>query len=268
MVDIARQVKGCHFNSGNQGSKRVDGYVEHSLTGSTAGDWDLATAAWRALHSCSGSGGAGAGAGAGTGAGPQAGSSSGARPFGRPVPLTGASDPCWVEATHSAHPPSRRLTVALRCRPPPASNAPNARGAAASVLAGVLRVGLHGPVAFADGAVAVVAHLGGAGGDGGAGGGGGGGGGGGDGGGGGGGGGGSDGEETTVTVELIVCGFGDVAVRPIVSYSGGQVSLRGAAYRVPLTELLTPAPMTLAAFDRLWGRDLHSFTFQLILSRV
>jgi hypothetical protein len=252
----------------------------------SAADWALVTAAWRALHGggcvSGGSGGGGGGGGAdggvgvgvgvgvsvgvggggggGGGVGAYAEASSSAvaaaahNPSVQPVPLTGTGDPCWIEATHASHPASRALTVTLRCRPPPASNAPNAQGAAAATLAGVLRVGLHGPCALADGAAAIVAHLGssgdrraegdtaeqqkqrhrmyghtvrttGAGSE----------------------------EETTVEVTLRVLSFGEIAVRPVVSYEQGKCVLCGDPYKVPLTALLTPARMSLAAFQRLWG---------------
>ena len=177
--------------------------------------------------------------------------SMGPRPEADRAPLTGTSDPCWIEASHQARPTSRTLTVSLRCRPAPASNAPNAQGAAVASLAGTMTVGLHGAATFADGVGAVVAQLGsarlksrshqtsgptyrgrghavqtyGSGSE----------------------------EETTVTVDVRVFKFDRVALRPVVAYDDGRSSLRAAAYEIPLTELLVPTPMSMPAFDRIWS---------------
>jgi len=141
--------------------------------------------------------------------------------------------------------------VSLRCRPAPASNAPNAQGAAVASLAGTMTVGLHGAATFADGVGAVVAQLGsarlksrshqttgptyrgrghavqthGSGSE----------------------------EETTVTVDVRVFKFDRVSLRPVVAYDDGRSSLRAAAYEIPLTELLVPTPMSMPAFDRIWS---------------
>jgi hypothetical protein len=128
-----------------------------------AADWALITSAWGALHGGGGGGcgksvSGGRGRARGGGADDRARDGYGGDGGERPVPLTGTGDPCWIEGMHTSHPASRELIVTLRCRPPPASNAPNA-GGAAGVLAGVLHVGLHGPCALAEGAAAVVAHL-------------------------------------------------------------------------------------------------------------
>ena len=74
--------------------------------------------------------------------------------------LTGASDPTFVEASHVVDPATRVATVTLRCRPQPATNAP-AAPAAAATLAGTLTVATSGPARFADGAPGVVVELGG-----------------------------------------------------------------------------------------------------------
>ena len=141
--------------------------------------------------------------------------------------------------------------MSLRCRPAPASNAPNAQGAAVASLAGTMTVGLHGAATFADGIGAVVAQLGsarlksrsrqttgptyrgrghavqthGSGSE----------------------------EETTVTVDVRVFKFDRVSLRPVVAYDDGRSSLRAAAYEIPLTELLVPTPMSLPTFDRIWS---------------
>ena len=220
-------------------------------------DWRLAAAAWRALHGASAERVGFTNrvdvpthvknelASAGN-------RSMGPRPNVASVPLTGTSDPCWIEASHRARPTGRTLTVSLRCRPAPASNAPNAQGAAVASLAGTMTVGLHGAATFADGVGAVVAHLGsnhlksrsaregagptyrgrghavrthGSGSE----------------------------EETVVTATLRVFKFDRVSVRPVVAYDDGVTSLRAAKYEIPLPELLVPAPMSLPAFDRIWS---------------
>ena len=77
-----------------------------------------------------------------------------------PTPLTGPSDPCWIEASHESRPDARIARVALRCRPPPPSNESGAAGSAG--LAGTLQVGTHGPLAFADGTAGLTVELSGA----------------------------------------------------------------------------------------------------------
>ena len=77
-----------------------------------------------------------------------------------PTPLTGPSDPCWIEASHESRFSERVARVALRCRPPPPSNESGAAGSAG--LAGVLQVGTHGPLAFADGTAGLTVELSGA----------------------------------------------------------------------------------------------------------
>ena len=77
-----------------------------------------------------------------------------------PTPLTGPSDPCWIEASHESRPDARVARVALRCRPPPPSNESGAAGSAG--LAGTLQVGTHGPLAFADGTAGLTVELSGA----------------------------------------------------------------------------------------------------------
>ena len=195
----------------------------------------MTSAAWRALHADVVDGFA-------------------SRPPVARVPLSGTSDPLYVEASHVASPGARRLTVIFRCRPPPTSNAPNAAGASAAALAGLLKIGLEGACALVDGASSAAARLGtpsaaveratlqppregrvpghairtvGAGCD----------------------------EESVVAVDVAVIRFGRVAIRPLVIYDGpeGRATLRCAAYAVPLTELLAPAPTSLADFDRLWS---------------
>jgi hypothetical protein len=202
---------------------------------SSESDWSLTSAAWRALHADVVDGFA-------------------SRPPVVRVPLSGTSDPLYVEASHVASPGARRLTVIFRCRPPPTSNAPNAAGASAAALAGLLKIGLEGACALVDGALSAAARLGtpsaaveratlqppregrvpghairtvGVGCD----------------------------EESVVAVDVAVIRFGRVAIRPLVIYDGpeGRATLRCAAYAVPLTELLAPAPTSLADFDRLWS---------------
>ena len=77
-----------------------------------------------------------------------------------PTPLTGPSDPCWIEASHESRRDARVARVALRCRPPPPSNESGAAGSAG--LAGTLQVGTHGPLAFADGTAGLTVELSGA----------------------------------------------------------------------------------------------------------
>jgi hypothetical protein len=236
-------------------------YSSRDLLGRAAAadeDRRVAAAAWRSLHGASaervGFTNRADGSPASTKNELPAGTgyrSMGPRPEADRAPLTGTSDPCWIEASHQARPTSRTLTVSLRCRPAPASNAPNAREAAVASLAGTMTVGLHGAATFADGIGAVVAQLGsarlksrsrqttgptyrgrghavqthGSGSE----------------------------EETTVTVDVRVFKFDRVSLRPVVAYDDGQSSLRAAAYEIPLTELLVPTPMSLPTFDRIWS---------------
>ena len=166
--------------------------------------------------------------------------------------LTGASDPCRVEASHVARASSRIVTVTLRCRPPPASNAPTTAGAAAANLGGTLRVGLRGAARFADGAPCLVVELGAAsappssprggarvvsegpghvarhegfGAE----------------------------ETTTVTFDVAVDAFDRVDVRPVVCFDGDDVVMRCAPYAIPLVDLLVPSPMSPSMFDALWN---------------
>ena len=236
-------------------------YSSRDLLGRAAAadeDRRVAAAAWRSLHGASaervGFTNRADGSPASTKNEPAGGTgyrSMGPRPDADRAPLTGTSDPCWIEASHQARPTSRTLTVSLRCRPAPASNAPNAQGAAVASLAGTMTVGLHGAATFADGIGAVVAQLGsarlksrsrqttgptyrgrghavqthGSGSE----------------------------EETTVTVDVRVFKFDRVSLRPVVAYDDGRSSLRAAAYEIPLTELLVPTPMSLPTFDRIWS---------------
>ena len=192
-----------------------------------------------------------------------------------PVPLTGPSDPCWIEASHETRVDARVARVALRCRPPPSSSDSGAAGSAG--LEGTLQVGTHAPLAFVDGAVGVTVELsgaaarekaaaaardvGGVGGDGGVG----------------------DAfastggnaghvghvvsrcgvgadEETIVTVEVRIRAFERVALRPLVTFGGARgvssdvsfggggvpadgapaATLRCAPYEIPLADLLLP----------------------------
>ena len=174
------------------------------------------------------------------------------RPAASFASLTGASDPCRVEASHVARASSRIVTVTLRCRPPPASNAPTTAGAAAANLGGTLRVGLRGAARFADGAPCLVVELGAAsappssprggarvvsegpghvarhegfGAE----------------------------ETTTVTFDVAVDAFDRVDVRPVVCFDGDDVVMRCAPYAIPLVDLLVPSPMSPSAFDALWN---------------
>ena len=178
------------------------------------------------------------------------------RSFPRPAAsfasLTGASDPCRVEASHVARASSRIVTVTLRCRPPPASNAPTTAGAAAASLGGTLRVGLRGAARFADGAPCLAVELGAAsappssprggarvvsegpghvarhegfGAE----------------------------ETTTVTFDVAVDAFDRVDVRAVVCYDGDDVVMRCAPYAIPLVDLLVPSPRSPSAFDALWS---------------
>lgn len=174
------------------------------------------------------------------------------RPAASFASLTGASDPCRVEASHVARASSRIVTVTLRCRPPPASNAPTTAGAAAASLGGTLRVGLRGAARFADGAPCLAVQLGAAsappssprggarvvsegpghvarhegfGAE----------------------------ETTTVTFDVAVDAFDRVEARAVVCYDGGDVVMRCAPYAIPLVDLLVPSPMSPSAFDALWS---------------
>jgi hypothetical protein len=223
-----------------------------------------------------------------------------------PTPLTGPSDPCWIEASHVLRRDARVARVTLRCRPPPPSNESGAAGSAG--LAGTLQVGTHGPLAFADGAAGVTIELSGAsarekaaaaardvvgvagvGGDG---------------------GGafasmagnaghvghvlsrrgvGAD-EETLVTVEVRVRAFEPVALRPIVTFAfpsagisgaGGvpgvvpadgapAATLRCAPYRIPLSDLLAPDDSLSGdpeRWERLWALLPASFELAARLDR-
>jgi hypothetical protein len=214
-----------------------------------------------------------------------------------PTPLTGPCDPVWIEGSHVAFPQTRTARVVFRCVAPPASNEAGASGA--SGLAGTLVVGTHGPCVFANGAASVVLELGGdsakakaasrardvvgvpgVGADGGA--------------------GfasvpgnaghvgqtvsrsgvGVD-EECFVEIEVRVGGFGQVALRPVVTYptpqSGtenqngqtnqhgdAQPALRCFAYKIPPSHLLR-ADGSLRhkpnEFDALWCSTPFSFEF-------
>ena len=223
-----------------------------------------------------------------------------------PTPLTGPSDPCWIEASHVLRRDARVARVTLRCRPPPPSNESGAAGSAG--LAGTLQVGTHGPLAFADGTAGVTIELSGAaarekaaaaardvvgvagvGGDG---------------------GGafasmagnaghvghvvsrrgvGAD-EETLVTVEVRVRAFEPVALRPIVTFAfpsagisgaGGvpgvvpadgapAATLRCAPYRIPLSDLLAPDDSLSGdpeRWERLWALLPASFELAARLDR-
>jgi len=224
-----------------------------------------------------------------------------------PTPLTGPSDPCWIEASHVLRRDARVARVTLRCRPPPPSNESGAAGSAG--LAGTLQVGTHGPLAFADGTAGVTIELSGAaarekaaaaardvvgvagvGGDG---------------------GGafasmagnaghvghvvsrrgvGAD-EETLVTVEVRVRAFERVALRPIVTFAfpstgisgaGGDVpgvvpadgapaaTLRCVPYRIPLSDLLAPDDSLSGdpeRWERLWALLPASFELAARLDR-